>query len=186
AAWVGDTLDSDFWKDGVELKNPEKDTNKKLAEELQKATITDKSNRTTADEVLNPEDGKLEVKFKDNSILEVTQKLYVYKNGSEKPNVPNPPTAKDSVEVTYKKGTGVKPFDDKVVFVKKNTKEKELPGKPNATVDTKNGYKGEVIWTAEPAIDETNGIQKNTTVTATAEKKTTKEIIEEAGGLKGK
>ncbi|MGC8035567.1 hypothetical protein ACP3WA_25940, partial [Salmonella enterica] len=80
-----------------------------------------------------------------------------YKNGSDKPTNPDQPKPTDSVVVTYKAGTGVQNFANKEVLVKKGTKEADLPEKPNATVDTAAGYKGDVIWTAKPAIDGTAG-----------------------------
>lgn len=182
AAFVGDKLDANFWKKGAEAATTDADKKAKVDTLLAAATVTDKSNRSTASEVLNPEDGKLEVKFADESTLEVTQKLYVYKNGSDKPTDPTKPTPKDAVDVTYKSGEGVDKFADKTVMVKKGTSENDLPGKPEAKVAK--GFKGDVIWIAAPKIDNTNGIQGTTTVTATAEKKTAKEQITEAGGLK--
>ena len=175
AAWVGDTLDSDFWKKGVVAKSTITDNAKKAAVEaaIQAAKkvedITDPK-RTTANEVLNPTDGTLKITFADDSSLTVTQKLYVYKNGSTNPTNPDQPKPSDSVVVTYKAGDGVQNFADKEVLVKKGTLETALPEKPNATVNTTAGYKGDVIWTAKPAIDKANGIQKDTTVTATAQK----------------
>ena len=50
-------------------------------------------------------------------------------------------------------------------MVKKGTKEAELPGRPEA--QAKEGYK-DLKWTAKPAIDEANGIQEDTTLTASA------------------
>ncbi|WP_151409188.1 Cna B-type domain-containing protein [Anaerococcus sp. Marseille-P9784] len=170
AAFVGDELTNDFWKDGV--KSTEKTTSTFTEEEktairdaLNKATVSDKSERNTDHEVLSPSKGTLEIKFADGSVLTVLQKLYVYNNGSDKPKDPNQPTPKDSLEVTYKAGEGVKEFADKTVLVKKGTKEKDLPGKPETKA--KEGYK-DLKWTADPAIDETNGIQVNTTVSASA------------------
>ena len=170
AAFVGDELTNDFWKDGV--KSTEKatspfteDEKTAIREALKNATVSDASERNTAHEVLSPSKGTLEIKFADGSVLTVLQKLYVYNNGSDKPGDPNHPTPKDKVEVTYKAGEGVENFADKTVLVKKGTKEAELPGKPVA--QAKEGYK-DLKWTADPAIDETNGVQANTTVTASA------------------
>ena len=170
AAFVGDTLDSDFWKDGV--KTTEKDGNTLTDDEktaintaLENATVTDLSERNTDYEVLSPSKGTLKVTFEDGSTITVEQKLYVYDNGSEKPKDPNQPAPKDKVEVTYKAGEGVESFTDKVVMVKKGTLEKDLPGKPDAKAT--DGFK-DPKWTANPAIDATNGIQVNTTLTASA------------------
>lgn len=170
AAFVGDELTNEFWKDGV--KSTEKTTSPFTDEEkaaireaLKNATVSDASERNTDHEVLSPSKGTLEIKFADGSVLTVLQKLYVYDNGSDKPTDPNQPTPKDKVEVTYKAGDGVVSFTDKVVMVKKGTKEAELPGKPDAKAQ--DGFK-DIKWTANPAIDEANGIQENTTVTASA------------------
>ena len=184
AAWVGDTLDSDFWKKGVVAKSTITDNTKKAAVEaaIQAATKVEDTTtpaRTTNAEVLNPTDGTLKITFADGSSLTVTQKLYVYKNGSDKPTNPDQPKPTDSVVVTYKAGEGVQNFDNKEVLVKKGTKEADLPEKPNAKVDTAAGYKGDVIWTAAPAIDKTAGIQADTEVTATAAKKTTAKNAED-------
>ena len=170
AAFVGDELTNDFWKDGV--KSTEKatspfteDEKTAIREALKNATVSDASERNTAHEVLSPSKGTLEIKFADGSVLTVLQKLYVYNNGSDKPEDPNQPTPKDKVEVTYKAGDGVVSFTDKVVMVKKGTKEADLPGKPDAKAQ--DGFK-DIKWTADPAIDEANGIQKDTTLTASA------------------
>ena len=170
AAFVGDELTNDFWKDGV--KSTEKATSPFTDEEkaaireaLKNATVSDASERNTDHEVLSPSKGTLEIKFADGSVLTVLQKLYVYNNGSDKPEDPNQPTPKDKVEVTYKAGDGVVSFTDKVVMVKKGTKEADLPGKPDAKAQ--DGFK-DIKWTADPAIDEANGIQKDTTLTASA------------------
>ena len=170
AAFVGDELTNDFWKDGV--KSTEKTTSPfteeekaKIRDALKNAIVSDASERNTDHEILSPSKGTLEIKFADGSVLTVLQKLYVYNNGSDKPEDENQPTPKDKVEVTYKAGEGVENFADKTVLVKKGTKEAELPGKPVA--QAKEGYK-DLKWTADPAIDETNGVQANTTVTASA------------------
>ncbi|MDD7340050.1 MAG: S-layer homology domain-containing protein [Eubacteriales bacterium] len=170
AAFVGDKLTSDFWKDGV--KTTEKsgstltdDEKAAINTALENATVTDLSERNTEHEVLSPTKGRLQVKFEDGSTIIVEQKLYVYGNGSEKPQDPNQPTPKDEVDVTYKAGEGVESFTDKVVMVKKGTKEADLPGKPDAKA--KDGFK-DLKWTANPEIDEKNGIQANTTLTASA------------------
>ena len=170
AAFVGDKLTSDFWKDGV--KTTEKsgstltdDEKAAINTALENATVTDLSERNTEHEVLSPTKGRLQVKFEDGSTIIVEQKLYVYGNGSEKPQDPNQPTPKDEVDVTYKAGEGVESFTDKVVMVKKGTKEADLPGKPDAKA--KDGFK-DLKWTADPAIDATNGVQEATTLTASA------------------
>ena len=170
AAFVGDELTNEFWKGGVKttekagstLNDAEKAA---INTALEKATVSDKSGRNTKQEVLYPSKGTLEVKFEDGSTITVEQKLYVYGNGSEKPEDPNQPTPKDEVDVTYKAGDGVESFTDKVVMVKNGTLEKDLPGKPDAKA--KDGFK-DPKWTANPAIDATNGIQGNTTLTASA------------------
>ena len=168
AAFVGDELTNDFWKDGV--KSTEKTTSPFTEEEktaireaLKNATVSDASERNTDQEVLSPSKGTLEIKFADGSVLTVLQKLYVYNNGSDKTE--DKPVPKDSIEVTYKAGDGVENFADKTVLVKKGTKESELPGKPDA--QAKEGYK-DLKWTANPAIDEANGIQEDTSLTASA------------------
>jgi|GEM_PF-1852860 len=170
AVFVGDKLDNEFWKDGVskKLKETSKLTDvekEELKKALEEATVSDKSGRNTAYEVLSPSKGTLEIKFTDDSTLSVEQKLYVYDNGSQKPENQNQPTPIDKVDVTYKAGDGVENFADKVVMVKKGTLEKNLPGRPDAK--SKEGYK-DLKWTADPAIDETNGIQANTSLTAIA------------------
>ena len=132
---------------------------------MKNATVSDASERNSDHEVSSPSKGTLEIKFADGSTLTVEQKLYVYDNGSQVPEDPKQPTPKDSLEVTYKAGEGVENFTDKTVLVKKGTKEAELPGKPDAKA--KEGHK-DLKWTAKPAIDETNGIQENTNVTASA------------------
>ena len=171
AAFVGDELTNEFWKGGV--KTTEKagstltdDEKTAIKAALGKATVSDLSERNTDHEVLSPSKGRLEVKFEDNSTIIVEQKLYVYGNGSDKPEDPNQPTPKDKVEVTYKAGDGVENFADKTVMVKKGTKEAELPGKPDAKA--KEGFK-DLKWTADPAIDANNGVQEATTLTASAE-----------------
>ena len=170
AAFVGDELTNEFWKGGV--KTTEKagstltdDEKAAINTALGKARVTDLSGRNTDHEVLSPTIGTLKVTFEDGSTITVDQKLYVYDNGSEKPKEPNQPTPKDEVDVTYKAGDGVESFTDKVVMVKKGTLEKDLPGKPDAKA--KDGFK-DPKWTANPAIDATNGIQGNTTLTASA------------------
>lgn len=170
AAFVGDKLTNEFWKDGV--KKAEKagstltdDEKAAINTALSKATVTDLSERNTDHEVLSPSKGRLQVKFKDNSTIIVEQKLYVYGNGSDKPQDPTKPTPKDEVDVTYKAGEGVVSFTDKVVMVKKGTKESDLPGKPDAKAQ--DGFK-DLKWTADPAIDATYGVQANTTLTASA------------------
>lgn len=170
AVFVGDKLGNTFWKDGVseKLKTPSNLTNEEKAEiekALKEATVSDKSERNSEHEVLSPSKGNLEIKFADGSTLTVEQKLYVYDNGSQVPEGKDQPTPKDKVEVTYKAGDGVENFTDKTVLVKKGTKEADLPGKPDAKA--KEGYK-DLKWTADPAIHETNGIQENTNVTASA------------------
>lgn len=170
AAFVGDELTNDFWKDGV--KSTEKTTSPFTEEEktairdaLKNATVSDASERNTDHEVLSPSKGTLEIKFTDGSTLTVEQKLYVYDNGSQVPEDKDQPTPKDKVEVTYKAGDGVENFAEKTVLVKKGTKEAELPVKPVA--QAKEGFK-DLKWTTDPAIDETKGIQEDTTVTASA------------------
>ena len=170
AAFVGDALTNDFWKDGV--KSTEKTTSPFTEEEkaqirdaLKNAIVSDASERNTDHEVLSPSKGTLEIKFADGSVLTVLQKLYVYNNGSDKPEDENQPTPKDKVEVTYKAGEGVENFADKIVIVKKGTLENKLPGRPEA--QAKEGHK-DLKWTEKPAIDETKGIQENTTLTASA------------------
>ena len=170
AAFVGDELTNEFWKGGV--KTTEKagstltdDEKAAINTALGKAKVTDLSGRNTDHEVLSPTIGTLKVTFEDGSTITVDQKLYVYDNGSEKPKDPNQPTPKDKVEITYIAGEGVENFKDKVVMVKKGTKEDELPGKPDAKV--KDGFK-DLKWTANPAIHATNGVQENTTLTASA------------------
>ena len=170
AAFVGDELTKDFWKDGV--KSTEKSTSPftegekaAIRDALKNATVSDASERNSDHEVSSPSKGTLEIKFADGSTLTVEQKLYVYDNGSQVPEDPKQPTPKDSLEVTYKAGEGVENFTDKTVLVKKGTKEADLPGKPDAKA--KEGYK-DLKWTADPAIHETNGIQENTNVTASA------------------
>ena len=168
--FVGDTLTNDFWKDGVskQLKksnNLTENEKKELEKALKDATVSDKSGRNSKHEVLSPSIGILEIKFKDGSTLSVEQKLYVYDNGSQVPDDQNQPTPKDKVEVTYKPGDGVEDFTAKTVMVKKGTLEKDLPNGPKA--NAKDGFK-DPKWTASPAIDETNGIQEKTTLTASA------------------
>ena len=170
AAFVGDTLDKTFWKDGVKFTEKTVNTiseDEKTARkaELEKAVVSDLSDRSTEHEVLYPSKGTLQVKFKDGSTITVQQKLYVYGNGSDKPTPGDKPIPKDEVDVTYVAGDNVEHFDNKVVMVKKGTKETELPGKPEAKA--KEGYK-DLKWTANPAIDATNGIQSATTLTASA------------------
>lgn len=168
--FVGDTLTNDFWKDGVskQLKkssNLTENEKKELEKALKDATVSDKSGRNSKHEVLSPSIGILEIRFNDGSTLTVEQKLYVYDNGSQVPKDPNQPTPTDKVEVTYVAGEGVEKFDEKTVMVKKGTSKKDLPGRPKAKA--KEGYK-DLKWTADPAIDETNGIQEKTTLTASA------------------
>ena len=170
AAFVGDTLDNNFWKDGV--KYTEKagstltdDEKAAINTALANATVSDLSGRNTKQEVLYPSKGRLEVKFEDNSTIIVEQKLYVYGNGSDKPEDPNQPTPSDEVDVTYVAGDNVVYFDNKVVMVKKGTLEKDLPGKPDAKAQ--DGFK-DLKWTANPEIDAINGIQEATTLIASA------------------
>ncbi|WP_026088829.1 Rib/alpha-like domain-containing protein, partial [Peptoniphilus senegalensis] len=105
AAWVGDTLDAKFWKDGVALADTVQDADGKLATLLAGATVTDKSNRDTDKKGTKP--GKLIVTFADGSALEVDQKLFVYDKKDVVPTDPKQPTPKDAVVVTYQKGEGV-------------------------------------------------------------------------------
>ena len=105
AAWVGDTLDAKFWKDGVALADTVQDADGKLAALLAGATVTDKSNRNTNEKGTKP--GKLVVTFADGSALEVDQKLFVYDKKDVVPTDPTQPTPKDAVVVIYQKGEGV-------------------------------------------------------------------------------
>ncbi|SMB92681.1 S-layer homology domain-containing protein [Peptoniphilus asaccharolyticus DSM 20463] len=153
AAWVGDKLDSDFWKKGVEAKSTDttvKAVVKVAIQAAKKVEDTTTPARTTAAEVLNPTDGKLKITFADDSTLEVTQKLYVYENGAQKPEGGKPvPT--DAATVTFTKDNESIKADGwdavKPIIVKKGTAVPE--GKfPNA--EAKEGYKS-VTWT--PAKD---------------------------------
>ncbi|WP_099321539.1 hypothetical protein [Anaerococcus sp. Marseille-P3625] len=99
------------------------------------------------------------------------------------PNTPDFPESSNLVKVTYKAGEGVNfapNNDQKIVAVEKGTKEKDLPGKPDAKA--KFLYKDPISWTADPPIDKDVGIQRNTTVTASAAKNVpTGLIIEDTG-----
>lgn len=90
---------------------------------------------------------------------------YFIKSGDEVG--PNDPDLPDNfVKVTYKAGTGVDKFAAKTVAVEKGTKEDKLPGKPEVKID--GTVSTDVVWTADPAIDANDGIQKDTTLTVSA------------------
>lgn len=99
------------------------------------------------------------------------------------PNTPDFPDSSNLVKVTYVAGEGVNfavNNDQKIVAVEKGTKEKDLPGKPDAKA--KFLYKDPISWTADPPIDKDAGIQRNTTVTASAAKNVpTGLLIEDTG-----
>ena len=169
AAFVGDSLADDFWKDGI--KSREKSTSPFTEDEkaaikdaLENASVTDTSDRNTDQEILRPSIGTLKIDFKDGSSLTVKQRLYVYANGADIPGE-DKPTPKDSVKVIYKAGANVKAFAEKQVLVKKGTKEGNLPERPDASPNS--GYK-DLKWTASPAIDKAYGIQIDTVLTASA------------------
>lgn len=99
------------------------------------------------------------------------------------PNTPDFPDSSNLVKVTYVAGEGVNfavNNDQKIVAVEKGTKEENLPEKPDAKA--KFLYKDPITWTAVPPIDKDAGIQRNTTVTASAEKNVpTGLLIEDTG-----
>ena len=98
---------------------------------------------------------------------------YFIKSGDEvEPDDPDLPD--NFVKVTYKAGTGVDKFADKIVAVEKGTKKDDLPGKPEVKIGGKATTDKDVEWTADPAIDAKAGIQKDTTLTVTASKETGK------------
>ncbi|MDO5017747.1 MAG: hypothetical protein Q4E02_00440, partial [Lagierella massiliensis] len=178
AKFKGESIEAGFWKGGVTPKTTVAADKAKAQALLDKATVTDKSGRTTttAGEYV----GTLTVKFADGTTVDVAnQKLYVYENGADKPEE-GTPVPVNSVVVTYKAGEGVTTFVAKEVLVKKGTKEGDLPSKPSTSLV--DGYKN-LVWTANPEIDATAGIQKDTVVTASATKKTDAEKVTELGGL---
>ena len=102
--WVGDTVD---WKKGVKAKDSTKETevNKLLAE----ATFTDETETKRTTENAGDFEGKVKVKFSDDSeIIVEKQMLYVSDlvSPSDKKNLPE-----DAIDVELKLGEGVKVED---------------------------------------------------------------------------
>ncbi|MDK8340310.1 MAG: Rib/alpha-like domain-containing protein, partial [Peptoniphilus harei] len=174
AAWVGDKLDSDFWKKGVVAKStiPDNITKMAVEEAIKAATKVEdvtKTARTTNAEVLNPTNGKLRITFADNSSLEVEQKLYVYAKKTTKPTDSKQPTPKDAVEVAYNKGDGVKGLQGTGKTLVKSGETLAAEDFPKATLNE--GHK-DVTWSGQTAGNpkDYKVTENNKVFTATATK----------------
>ncbi|KXO16033.1 hypothetical protein HMPREF3189_01003, partial [Clostridiales bacterium KA00134] len=112
AAWVGDTLDSNFWKDGVKLKDTV--TDKTLKDEFNKAKVTDlgeggtieapKAERKT--EKAGDFKGNLKVEFSDGSSILVKDQTLHVKDHVLPGGDTNAPS--DAIKVKFMLGEGVK------------------------------------------------------------------------------
>ena len=135
--WKNDKID---WKKGVKLKEGTVDTNGKLKDFLDKATVTDKSNRNSKTANSNPFNGTIKVTFSDGSELLVeNQNLYVseHMTGKDNKNAPN-----DALEVTFKLGEGVKAGVTTGEAIPKEYERYKV--KPNTNLDT---YKLNIVGT---------------------------------------
>ena len=101
SVWLKDDIN---WKNGVKLKEGTVDTDGKLKGLLDKATVTDESNRNS--NTVGEYPGTLKLAFEDGSELKVDkQNLYVRDNFISKDGKNSP---KDAIEVKFYLGEGVK------------------------------------------------------------------------------
>ena len=101
SVWLKDDIN---WKNGVKLKEGTVDTDGKLKGLLDKATVTDESNRNS--NTVGEYPGTLKLAFEDGSELKVDkQNLYVKDKFTSKDDKNAP---KDAIEVKFYLGEGVK------------------------------------------------------------------------------
>ena len=212
AAWVGDTLDANFWKKGVAANTADADKKAKVDAALAEAKVEDTTatKRTTTAKGTFP--GTLKVTFKDGSVYEVeaaqgqtpaktdiNQTLYVYDKGDKKPD-PQP----GGKETPVPDGTIFVEFTRDEASIKedgfKNLKPLMYANGDSVTADkfpdakAADGYKeATVTWTPakENAKVDTNNTEaykeatKTFTFKASATKESTADVVKKNGGLKG-
>ena len=147
--WKGDDID---WAKGVAPKTTDKNDAVVIQSLLDNAEVTDLSKRSSAAQ--GKFEGKLQVKFGDDSTLEVDKQwLYVWEHivKVDDPTDPNSPKEedlpkKDRVKVLFEASTGVKEVKTKgTTYAKNGTvfQDKDFP----QDITYEDGYKGPVTWT---------------------------------------